>query len=1250
MKKLLAIVLSVVMVFALFGAVLVLADNPTTYNVLDVKSQIRTIGRTEEVSNGIACDWTASGLEFNAICSGDIAVKTTSTCVDQGSLGTYNKDCYFTVYIDDVRQDYRVRTMDGTFTFNIAEGLSQGTHKIKIVKETERNNALVTFNSIIFDGTFGEKPANQPYVFEFIGDSITCGHSAVSTGGDSMAARKSSGTRTYAYLTAENFNAEARITSISGGSMTSLYTAYNKLNRTDDDYDFSLAKPNGVGISLGTNDGERTVDYWQNNIKKFADAIRGGYDDDNIPIVMIVNVMDNGDNLRKNIANAIKNLYDTDSSKYDKIFITSANGFTGGHPRQNIHEKASRILTRDFVEFGIVPINALKADATVTLTENSPTYATINSMNSVVSVGGSYSSAISGTIVDPLDPADEGNASAHAVKYTADGTQSATLSNNNTQVKFGTAYNENYKSKGISFYINYKDTTDYTGVESPTYSNPKIVISYADKYVKIPITVEQGVTQKVEFNWINCQSTLNYFYKQTYQNAGSFNVSLELTGECECTIDNIRNELNTYSVSSNSNRAYTYSMDCNYEVIGVTENYEPTTSTTTTTEPVPGSSYTFKFDPNNCDFTYTSSGMSVVQYDDTVNSIKYLRANDVTVGGKLTFTTKQDIAAGDYKVQILSRTLTSGRAVFTATIGENSTTLNTNTDYEVAKVIDLFDSVTVDEAGKLVLDLTATSTGNLFLYQLRLTPVGSAPSQTVFNYEAEDVYSTASATYSGGLITGSADDTSVGTQTYVQHAGSNASPAVGQYFTLNLTGLTTGEYKVEFLSRCTDGRSAYTVAGYDSTNVSQALGTVKFYEGQSKYLVSGNTYYCRLPVPTNAVVSTGSTLKLVLTLSELKSMGTWIDKVVLTRVGDYDGEELTEPSTTEPSSTEPTEPSTEPTTVPSGPTTERTVVYTMDPGSRMRSAAAPWAGDDATYGPVKYMQVGDNYVLRMKSRGDTAFYIQLPSDWYTAAGEGFTPVSISYKFARGADLASFTYHDAHFCTATATGGSAGGTMYKFNSSLVSVGSEFTEETIDLSQVTSGTLSDYSYLVFKSKSATGAADTAGLYIDDVKITYEGSAPVESPVSTDDRTSIRLNNPTGIRFFTTIDTDAVAALNTNNEEVEYGTLIGPADRIGEELDMDDITAGNAVVVKYTSSAWYSDNTFVGSIVNVKAKNIARSFVGRGYVKIGDTYYYSEGSATRSLAQVAYNYKNDANSGYSLLENSLKSQVDAWAEQYS
>ncbi len=933
MKKLLSVVLSLVMLFTLFGTVLVFADNPTTYNILDVKSQIRTIGRTEEVSNGIACDWTASGIEFNAVCSGDIAIGMTSTCADQGNKGSYNKDCYFTVYIDGVRQGYRVRTMDGTYTVTVAENLSQGTHKIKVLKENEKTNATVTMKSITFDGTFGSKPASQPYTFEFIGDSITSGHSALSTGSDTQASRDSCGTRTYAFLTAENFDAEARVTSISGGTITSLYTAYNKMTRTSDPYDFSLSKPDGVSIALGTNDGVRTVDYWQTNIKNFADAIRGGYNDDSIPIIMVVNLMDNGDALRANMAGAISNLYASDSSKYDKIYICSANGFTGGHPRQDKHLKASQMLTREFVEDGFVPYSALKADATATLTAANAQNESINGMNSVVAVGSSYSDAISGTLVDPLDPADVGNDSAHAVKYTADGTQASTINNNNTQVKFGTAYNGNYKSKGISFYINYKDNTDYGDEPSPTYTKPKIVVSYADKYVAIPITVAQGVTQKVSFDWLTCKSGLNYLFKQTFQNAGNVNISLELTGACECTIDNVKNELNAYTVTSNSNRSYTYSSANDYEIKGVTENYSPTTSTTTTTEP----------------------------------------------------------------------------------------------------------------------------------------------------------------------------------------------------------------------------------------------------------------------------------------------------------------------------SSEPTETSSEPTEPSSSATVEKTVIYTMDEGKRMRSAGASYVNPESTYGSVKYMQVDDNYVLRLKCRLDQTSYFQLPADWYTAGGEGFTPVSISFDVAKGADLSSYYCLDSYFCTALGTGSAASGNKYQFNTKYTNnqiwFNSTFSTITIDLSEVTTGTVSDYSYFTFKSKKDTGAADTAGVYIDNVTITYEGSAPA-SPVSTSEGASIRLNNVTGIRFYTTINQEAIDALNTNNDEVKFGTLIGPADRIGDELTIEDVTSSNAVDVKFTSSTLYAENTIVGSLANIKQKNITRQFVGRGYVQIGDTYYYSETVASRSLAQVASSFKNDQNSGYSALDADVKALVDAWA----
>ncbi len=184
--------------------------------------------------------------------------------------------------------------------------------------------------------------------------------------------------------------------------------------------------------------------------------------------------------------------------------------------------------------------------------------------------------------------------------------------------------------------------------------------------------------------------------------------------------------------------------------------------------------------------------------------------------------------------------------------------------------------------------------------------------------------------------------------------------------------------------------------------------------------------------------------------------------------------------------------------------------------------------------------------------------------------------------------------------------------------------------------------------------TVTAETAGsIYLNSLELTKTADYVASNlvPVTTEDGASIRLNSPNGIRFYTTFDQDAIDALNTENETVEFGTLIGPQNLVGDELDIDDVTANNAVNVKYTSLEFWGDNEdqFVGSIANIKDYNIARVFVGRGYVKIGDTYYYSESSSTRSLASVAYTYKT-TDSGYNSLDAELKENVDTWAAAYT
>lgn len=166
-----------------------------------------------------------------------------------------------------------------------------------------------------------------------------------------------------------------------------------------------------------------------------------------------------------------------------------------------------------------------------------------------------------------------------------------------------------------------------------------------------------------------------------------------------------------------------------------------------------------------------------------------------------------------------------------------------------------------------------------------------------------------------------------------------------------------------------------------------------------------------------------------------------------------------------------------------------------------------------------------------------------------------------------------------------------------------------------------------------------------YVGDVQFIMPASAEEPaSPVVTDEAASIRLGAVNGIRFYTSFDKDAIDALNVNGETVEYGTIIAPADIISGEFTHED----DNIDVKYSATEYWgeNENEFVGSIVNINNANIGRNFVGRGYVKIGETYYYSATTSTRSLKGVAIALQNDTKADSVALYEANKTLVDGWA----
>ncbi len=209
--------------------------------------------------------------------------------------------------------------------------------------------------------------------------------------------------------------------------------------------------------------------------------------------------------------------------------------------------------------------------------------------------------------------------------------------------------------------------------------------------------------------------------------------------------------------------------------------------------------------------------------------------------------------------------------------------------------------------------------------------------------------------------------------------------------------------------------------------------------------------------------------------------------------------------------------------------------------------------------------------------------------------------------------------------------SSGGWQYAVNPSNIS----FNANNIIISKINKRTGS------FVKLAEAGAATYAnGNYIDvdNIKIDSMTRAELDGNfepeaynglLTSEAKASVRLTAPTGIRFATKVDTaklDALyALLGDNLIDIELGTLIVPEDYLeaGTEFTFDALDAAGKdyVTVEATYGKYYdfdddaATTHFVGSLVNIKDKNIDRNFVGKGYVKVtlvsGLEYvYYANG----------------------------------------
>ena len=156
------------------------------------------------------------------------------------------------------------------------------------------------------------------------------------------------------------------------------------------------------------------------------------------------------------------------------------------------------------------------------------------------------------------------------------------------------------------------------------------------------------------------------------------------------------------------------------------------------------------------------------------------------------------------------------------------------------------------------------------------------------------------------------------------------------------------------------------------------------------------------------------------------------------------------------------------------------------------------------------------------------------------------------------------------------------------------------------------------------------------------------------------AVRYTDPSGLRFYTNIDTAQLNILETMGATVQLGTLVSRDDIIGKEALTFDMS-GQILDIPYDAREWYTEGDFsgfVGSIVRFKEHNLNNKFAGRGYAKItlgefSKTIYATYPSddinnLLRSVCFVANSVKNDT-AVYNALTDEQKTIIDNYVAKY-
>lgn len=360
MKALLCIMLAIVSCFSLAACAHSDAQSGTTettpqiisrtYDLAQDLDSFKCHGRTSATQNGLNCDLSASGIEFNAYIEGELKVKIKASA-----------NCYYTLYIDGVRSETRFLFREGTRTLTLANFEQGGVHNIRLLKQTEANNALSTIRTVEFTGYITTLPEDKMLI-EFIGDSITCGYGNLCAPDAPQpgSALNQDATQSFAFRTAEALGADARLVSCTGIGiasgyrtfvMESYYAAASYARNPQEKYKPDRA-PDLIVINLGTNDQNKNSDTatLMQKVPALIQLIRTTYGKD-IPIVWVHGMM--GEGKWTVIKSALDANFRGEQSGIYELSVPMNKKGGNGHPEMQAHIDTAALLAAFIKDKGL---------------------------------------------------------------------------------------------------------------------------------------------------------------------------------------------------------------------------------------------------------------------------------------------------------------------------------------------------------------------------------------------------------------------------------------------------------------------------------------------------------------------------------------------------------------------------------------------------------------------------------------------------------------------------------------------------------------------------------------------------------------------------------------------------------------------------------------------------------------------------------------------------------------------------------